>query len=75
MRKSIVQSIFLLAVFLFSASCMFSTSSTTVKGFVREQSGKPIADADITFGGTLRSCLETRQAKNKNDILPTKHTN
>ena len=24
---------------------------------------------------SIRSCLETRQAKNKNDILPTKHTN
>jgi hypothetical protein len=53
MKNSVLRGVFLLTVGLFVSSCIFSTSRTTVKGFVREQDGKPVADAEINFGGAL----------------------
>lgn len=53
MRKEILQktSIFVLSCLLFS-SCIFQTSSTTVSGRVTEYGEKPVANAEISFGGT-----------------------
>jgi hypothetical protein len=53
MKFSVLCSVFLLTVGVSVSSCIFSTSSTTVKGFVREQDCKPLADAGIKFGGAL----------------------
>ena len=36
---------------LFLSSCIFQTSSTSVKGKVTEYGEKPVADADVSFGG------------------------
>ena len=38
-------------VCLFLSSCFLQTSSTTVKGYVRDSGGKPVADVEISFGG------------------------
>ena len=49
--KHILPQMFAIAfVCLFLSSCFLPTSSTTVKGYVRE-SGKPVADVAISFGG------------------------
>lgn len=37
---------------LFFLSCL-PTSSTTINGYVRDYTGKPVAGADVSFGGTL----------------------
>ncbi len=39
------------AASLFLSAC-FQTSSTTVRGYVRDSGGKPVADVEISFGGT-----------------------
>ena len=38
-------------VCLFLSSCFLQTSSTTVKGYVRDSGGEPVADVEISFGG------------------------
>ena len=53
MKKQILQKalIFAISCLLFS-SCIFPTSSTTVSGRVTEYGEKPVANAEISFGGT-----------------------
>lgn len=48
---------------IFGSSCFFSTSSTTVKGYVRDGGGKPLADVAISFGGTMFEAETKSDAK------------
>lgn len=41
----------LLGAVLLTSSCFFRTSSTTVRGYVNHD-GKPVAGADVRFGGS-----------------------
>lgn len=51
-RKQILPQVFGIAFLcLFLSSCFLQTSSTTLKGYVRENDGKPVADVEISFGG------------------------
>lgn len=43
---------------LLLTSCIFPTSSTTVKGYVRYD-GKPVANAEVSFGGALGATQTT----------------
>lgn len=53
MEKRFLGQILIFAVgCLLLSSCIFQTSSTTVKGRVTEYGKKPVADAEIRFGGT-----------------------
>ena len=47
---------------LFLSSCLFQTSSTTVKGRVTEYGKKPVADAEVSFGGALNETVVKTQA-------------
>ena len=40
------------AASLFLSACFLQTSSTTVRGYVRDSGGKSVADVEISFGGT-----------------------
>ena len=51
-RQILPQVLGIAFVCLFLSSCFLQTSSTTVKGYVRDSGGKPIADVEISFGGT-----------------------
>jgi hypothetical protein len=53
----VLGSVFLLAVCVFFPSGLFSTSSTTVKVFVREPDGKPVADAKSIWA---EHCLKAK---------------
>lgn len=54
MIKSLINlSLPLICLVLLNTACFFSTSSTTVKGYVVDTVGTPIADAKVVFGGTL----------------------
>jgi len=53
MRKRILARLFVFAAgCLFFTSCFFQTSSTTVKGRVHDDENRPVADAEVRFGGT-----------------------
>ena len=52
MKKISFQLIFIVLSSLFLSACIFSTSSTTVSGRVTEYGEKPVANAEILFGGT-----------------------
>jgi hypothetical protein len=53
MKKQILQKLFVSVIgCLFLTSCLLPTSSTTVRGRVTEYGDKPVADAEISFGGT-----------------------
>ncbi len=53
MRKRILAQLFVFAIgCLFFTSCIFQTSSTTVKGRVQDDENRPVADAEVRFGGT-----------------------
>ncbi len=63
MRKYIAQRVFWLAVgSVFLLACVFSTSSTTVRGRVRDGDGRPIAGAEVRLGGTGNEARTTTQA-------------
>jgi hypothetical protein len=52
MTKQFSRQVLIVAVgCLFLSSCIFQTSSTTVKGKVTEYGKKPVVDAEISFGG------------------------
>jgi hypothetical protein len=51
-REQILPQMFGIAFLcLFLSSCFLQTSSTTIKGYVRESDGKPVVDAEVSFGG------------------------
>ena len=53
MSKQIIQKTLVFAIgCLLLSSCIFPTSSTTVSGRVTEYGEKPVANAEIIFGGT-----------------------
>ena len=52
MRKISFQILMCAALGLFCSSCFLPTSSTTVKGRVTEYGEKPVAGAEVSFGGT-----------------------
>lgn len=53
MRKQFSQQILVfVAGCLFLSSCFLPTSSTTIKGKVFDQENRPVADAEVRFGGT-----------------------
>jgi hypothetical protein len=56
-------SLCLICLVLLNTACFFSTSSTTVKGFVVDTVGTPIPDAKILFGGTLGEVETQSDAK------------
>lgn len=62
----------LTCIIFLNTACFFSTSSTTVKGFVVDTVGKPIADANISFGGTL-SEAETKSDSKGFFTITAKH--
>ena len=63
MEKHKIKALLLLTVScLFFTSCIFPTSSTTVKGYVRNY-GKPLANADVSFGETGLTTKTTTDAK------------
>lgn len=51
-----------LAGVLFFSSCIFPTSSTTVKGKVVDDEKRPVADAMVLFGGTGSETVVATQA-------------
>lgn len=64
MSKNTIKSVILAAIAsLFFTACFLSTSSTTVKGYVRDGGGKPVADAEVSFGGTGATSKTTTDAK------------
>ena len=48
---------------LFLAACFLQTSSTTVKGYVRDGSGKPVVDAEVSLGGAGSASKTRTDAK------------
>lgn len=65
-------SLCLACIIFLNTACIFSTSSTTVKGYVVDTVGKPIADAKISFGGTL-SESETKTDEKGFFTITAKH--
>jgi hypothetical protein len=51
-RRISIEITILVITCFFASSCIFPTSSTTVKGRVFEYGRKPVADAEVSFGGT-----------------------
>lgn len=52
MRKTQLQFLVIAVISLFLSACFLPTSSTTVSGRVTEYGKKPVAGAEISFGGT-----------------------
>lgn len=64
--KKIQFQIFIMAVTgLFFSACFLPTSSTTVSGRVTEYGDKPIAGAEISFGGTGMKTTTTTDSDGK----------
>ena len=59
MRRIAERLLWLAVGCLFLMSCVLSTSSTTVKGRVRDGSGRPIAGAEVKLGGPLNQATAT----------------
>lgn len=47
---------------LFGSSCLLATSSTTVRGRVVDDEKRPVADAEVRFGGTAFESVVKTQA-------------
>ncbi len=65
-------SLCLTCIIFLNAACFFSTSSTTVKGYVVDTVGTPIPDAKILFGGTLGE-VETKSDAKGYFTITAKH--
>lgn len=65
-------SLCLACIIFLNTACFFSTSSTTVKGYVVDTGGTPIADAKVVFGGTL-SEVETKSDAKGYFTVTAKH--
>ncbi|MCY7347810.1 MAG: carboxypeptidase-like regulatory domain-containing protein [Pyrinomonadaceae bacterium] len=53
MRKQFSQGVLAIAIScLFLSSCFLPTSNTTIKGKVIDDAKRPVADAEVRFGGT-----------------------
>lgn len=64
-EKIDVQIITIAVTSLFLSACFLPTSSTTVSGKVTEYGDKPIAGAEISFGGTGMKTTTTTDADGK----------
>lgn len=63
MTKSLLKiGLSLICVIFLNSACIFPVSSTTVKGYVRNY-GKPLASADVSFGGAGMETKTTTDAK------------
>lgn len=65
MKKIQFQILIIVVVNLFLSACFLPTSSTTVSGRVTQYGEKPIANAEITFGGTGVESTTTTDADGK----------
>jgi hypothetical protein len=73
MTKSLLNlSLCLACIGFLNTACFFSTSTTTVKGYVVDTVGTPIPDAKILFGGTL-SEVETKSDAKGFFTITAKH--
>jgi hypothetical protein len=53
-----LSTVLIICAAVFCTSCIFSTSSTTVKGRVHKGQ-EPVANAEVSFGGTLAEAKTT----------------
>lgn len=62
-KRLLIFTLILNGLIFMNAACFLPISSTTVKGYVVDGGGKPLADAKISFGGTLSEVETTSDAK------------
>jgi uncharacterized lipoprotein YajG len=65
MRKIQFQLLIIAVASLFLSGCFLPTSTTTVSGRVTEYGDKPVAGAEISFGGTGSEATTTTDADGK----------